>query len=106
SPPYATTAGCVPTPSHISEDGLGGVEVSGVAGQIVGFDPSQGPPALVIVVFVHDEVGAAMRVVEVLYIAEVGARAGLLHIVNGGAQGVGRLLPAGRGVGIGVKPGM
>ena len=80
----------VPAPGHASEDRLGHVEVGLLFGEIIGLDPGQRPPTIVIVEAVAIEVLRLVLLKGVVDIGEVLHVAGLARVVDHGRE----LIPA------------
>src|SRR6185437_973340 len=59
APPDAAGAVVAPPSGHVGKDGLGHVEIGWMAREVVGVDPSEGPPAFVVVILI-DEAGRCL----------------------------------------------
>src|SRR5260370_15830616 len=95
-PPQAATAGVVPGPGVVGEDGASRVQIGAVPRHVEGRDPGQRPPPVVVVVVVDEAgvlaLGGRDRRGKA---AVMGAVPGQLAVPDPGRQVVGRVPPAG-----------
>src|SRR5215469_12630835 len=94
-PPHAATAGVVPAANQILEDAPSGVQVPLLSGQVVGLDPGQCPPSVVV-----EETDQEMSVPpsggteRPMAHPSISLVSGALRVIEDGGEGVGGIPPS------------